>query len=89
MAALQDPRRSTEFPLHDRLTLVGRDRGCDIVVDSQMVSARHFIIVHAQGRYAIEDLNSMNGTFLNGHRLSGRAFLSGGDRIDLIGIGLL
>ena len=51
MAALYDIRSNQEFPLHGVLTMIGRDPGCDIVVDSPVVSARHFIILNRKGIY--------------------------------------
>ena len=75
MAELCDIRKNQKFPLHGVLTMIGRDPGCDIVVDSPVVSARHFIILNRKGSYSLEDLGSMNGTFVNGQRLAGRTRL--------------
>jgi len=49
------------------------------------VSRRHAIINHQGSSYTIEDLNSSNGTWLNGNRLlSGQAYpLRSGDHIQL------
>jgi sigma-B regulation protein RsbU (phosphoserine phosphatase) len=88
MAALLDIRSKQEFPLHGVLTLIGRDPACDIVVDSPVVSARHFVILHRNGSYSLEDLDSMNGTFVNGHRLARRTRLYSGDQITVIGLTL-
>lgn len=70
MACLRDTLRNYEFPLHGVLTMIGRDPACDIVTDSPTVSARHFIILNRQGAFTVEDLDSMNGTFVNGHAWS-------------------
>ena len=88
MAVLKELRRNREFPLHHGLTLIGRDPGCDIVADSPLVSARHFIILHRKGSYSVEDLDSMNGTFVNDQRLTGRTRLFSGDRIGVFGLSL-
>jgi len=40
------------------------------------------VIVEGDGA-SVEDLGSKNGTFLNGHRVTGRAALGNGDRITL------
>jgi len=89
MAALCDIRRNLKFPLHGVLTMIGRDPGCDIVVDSPVVSARHFIILNRKGSYSLEDLGSMNGTFVNGQRLARRTRLFTGDRISVVGLTLI
>ena len=48
----------------------GRTPDCDIVVETQSVSARHFRILQGRGgKCFIEDLHSKNGTFLNGTRI--------------------
>jgi hypothetical protein len=50
--------------------LFGRDPDCDVVVETQSVSARHFRILQGRGgRCFVQDLYSKNGTFLNGTRL--------------------
>jgi phosphoserine phosphatase RsbU/P len=89
MAALLDIRRNRKIPLQGALTLIGRDPGCDIVVDSKMVSARHFVILKKKSSYAVEDLGSMNGTFLNGDVLARRVRLASGDRISVVGLTLV
>lgn len=89
MAYLRDIRRNEKFPLHGPLTIVGRDAACDIVVDLPTVSSRHLIILNRKGVYSVEDLGSMNGTFLNGHLLPCRSRLFSGDRIALVGLSLV
>jgi len=50
--------------------LFGRDPGCDVVVQNPSTSAHHFRILKGRtGRTFVEDLQSKNGTFLNGTRL--------------------
>jgi hypothetical protein len=51
--------------------LFGRSLDCDVVVENQSVSSRHFRILRGRtGKYFVEDLHSKNSTFLNGARLS-------------------
>ena len=42
----------------------------DTVIDDDRVSKRHVRISTQDGRFYVEDLNSMNGTFLDNRRLS-------------------
>ncbi|HET89628.1 MAG TPA: FHA domain-containing protein [Chloroflexi bacterium] len=50
--------------------LIGRDVACDIVIETPSVSARHLRILEGRnGKYFVQDLDSKNGTFLNGSRL--------------------
>lgn len=51
---------------------IGR-KDCDIVLDDEKVSRKHASIIVVQAdRYAVQDLASRNGTFVNGVRLSRR-----------------
>ncbi len=42
---------------------------CDILLKSNAVSRLHARLERRRGQYCIQDLNSRNGTFLNGERL--------------------
>ena len=63
--------------------LFGRGRECDIVFDDASVSKLHARLHLADGAATVEDLDSTNGTLLNGKRLEGMAALRRGDRIGL------
>jgi FHA domain-containing protein len=63
--------------------LLGRGRDCDITFDDSSVSKMHARLHLAGGVATIEDLDSTNGTLLNGKRLEGIAALRRGDRIGL------
>ncbi len=69
---------------------LGRDPHCQIALDPSQyvsVSRRHAVIrpVSSGGEefWEICDLNSVNGTYLNGQRLQGCQRLQSGDRIEL------
>lgn len=57
------------YPIDDILSL-GRNVKNDIVIKDPYVSKQHFQIVEDEGRYYLEDLNSANGTYLNGEKIS-------------------
>ena len=70
--------------------VIGRDRNCQITLESiahGMVSRRHAAVRPlTQGtltRWEICDLNSANGTYINGKKLQGCQTLETGDRISL------
>src|SRR5581483_12124628 len=52
----------------DRPTIViGRGSAqCDVVLPSELVSRRHARVVGSDGRHVIENLESRNGTYVNG-----------------------
>ena len=74
------------YPLLGALTTLGRDETADIVVDDLGVSRRHSEIrVTTDGPHlvtSIRDLNSTNGTFVNGERIMSQR-LEDGDRLTL------
>jgi pSer/pThr/pTyr-binding forkhead associated (FHA) protein len=57
------------FHLDGRLTLVGRDRACEICLDSSRVSRRHCCLAFTNGEVLVRDLGSTNGTRINGRRV--------------------
>jgi two-component system, NtrC family, response regulator AtoC len=73
-----------------RSVILGRDAGCDVVIDDGSVSRRHAAL-HIGARPALEDLGSSNGTWLLGARLrkNERAPLPLGAAFDLAGTTLL
>lgn len=64
------------------VTVVGRNPSCDIVVDNPKVSERHFHIINDGKCCYIEDLHSINGTFVNNRKIR-RAKLNDYDRISI------
>lgn len=65
------------------MTLLGRDVACDISINDPEVSRHHARFTYAGGFITLEDLNSTNGTFVGGVRLSGPQALKKGDVIGL------
>lgn len=64
--------------------IIGRaDRSCDLVIPDARISRRHAAIMLRGGRFMIRDLGSMNGTFINGERVSGSYGLVPGDEVTL------
>lgn len=69
---------------HQGIWTIGRDRNLAISIPDRRLSRRHAIIqyIHNQGFYLV-DLESTNGSFVNGEPLHGRLLLKDGDRIRL------
>ncbi|WP_344946346.1 DUF1707 and FHA domain-containing protein [Actinomadura miaoliensis] len=61
--------------------LVGRAPGCQFILTDLTVSRFHAEIYRADDGWMISDLGSMNGTRVNGWRLTGPARLRPGDEI--------
>ena len=49
--------------------LIGRSPDCDVFLDDVTVSRRHAELVREASVYTIRDLGSLNGTFVNRHRI--------------------
>jgi DNA-binding CsgD family transcriptional regulator len=65
----------------ERIT-VGRSDGNTIVLaDDTQVSRVHAVVEELAGSWSVRDVNSRNGTFVNGTRVSGEARLNPGDEL--------
>jgi pSer/pThr/pTyr-binding forkhead associated (FHA) protein len=71
---------TNRHPLSSERTSIGRSRDNDIRLADDRVSRRHAQIDLQQGAFVISDLESANGTFVNGQRVQ-RQTLSNGDEI--------
>jgi EmrB/QacA subfamily drug resistance transporter len=63
--------------------IVGRDPSTEFAISDEEMSRRHARVVVTDGDVTVEDLGSLNGTFVNGKRLSDPHQLKPGDRIKL------
>ncbi|MDP1545833.1 MAG: FHA domain-containing protein [Anaerolineales bacterium] len=72
-----------EFELVKSEIIIGRDDSADVTIPASAVSRRHARLTLENGNYALEDLGSSNGTFLNGKKLTERCSLKSGDLIRL------
>ena len=68
--------------------VVGRYAFCDIVFDDHSISREHAQFIRDSDSYFVEDLGSLNGTYVNGERIRGRVQLRDGDHIRLFKIEL-
>jgi len=78
------PQPNQQYELTRDTITIGRDITNDIVINDPEISRHHARLVYTPSGYAIEDLRSTNGTFVNRQRLSGPFQLTSGD---LIGLG--
>lgn len=62
------------------VTIVGRESGCDLVIASENVSARHAELRQTPQGLMVKDLGSTNGTFVNGQKITEK-LLSDGDEV--------
>jgi len=68
--------------------LLGRGKDCDLTLVSVHVSRHHARLTPREGVLLLEDLDSANGTRVNGERISGEVTLYPGDMIEIKDISL-
>jgi hypothetical protein len=83
VAVLKDTQTGAEHPIEKRITLLGREDHCDIVLRSRLVSHEHARIRKRLFGYTIEDVGSTHGTYVNDKRLKRSKRLRNGDVIIL------
>ena len=69
-------------PQGDRTT-IGRSPDNDIFLDDVTVSRKHAVLVQSGGEIRIEDLGSLNGTFVNRRRIDSAMRLESGDEVQI------
>jgi pSer/pThr/pTyr-binding forkhead associated (FHA) protein len=72
-----------EYLISDMERYIGRDQGNDIVLEDDEISARHARILFADAGFWVEDLETTNGTFVNGERIQERTRLRNEDLVRL------
>jgi DNA-binding winged helix-turn-helix (wHTH) protein len=72
-----------EVGLRDGVIVLGRDASADLLVVDGSISRRHARIEVRAQRVTLEDLDSKNGTFHGGKRITSPVVLSDGDEIRL------
>jgi DNA-binding response OmpR family regulator len=65
------------------VTRIGRWPDNDIVIPDRWVSRYHAEVRREGGRYRVHDLDSKNGVFVNGRRLTGPHWLVDGDQVSV------
>ena len=72
---------SREVQLLEGENVIGRDPDAALWVDHASVSRRHARVLVAGGKATLEDLESKNGTLLNGKKIGKRMALADGDEV--------
>lgn len=65
----EEGERGAAFPIRRAQTTLGRRPHNDIVVEDRLVSGQHAVLTLSGHDVVVEDLNSTNGTFVNGVRV--------------------
>ena len=80
MASLivQNATHRAAYELGGDVVMIGRASVNDIVIDNPVVSARHAMLQKIGDTYWLKDLNSMNGTQINGVLITDAELKDGG-----------
>ncbi len=76
------PNAGSRFLLDADVTTAGRHPDSDIFLDDVTVSRRHAQFVREGAGFAVRDVGSLNGTYLNRERIES-AVLAGGDEVQI------
>ena len=63
--------------------IVGRGEECDVRLDGLLISNRHAAVSITPSGLTVEDLNSTNGTYVNGRRITGRTAIQPQDVVQI------
>ncbi len=74
--------RDQRFDLIGGLS-IGRSKDADVQISDRYASGIHARVFERGGHFYVEDMNSTNGTLLNGATLNGEAELIDGDTIQI------
>lgn len=88
LAQLVDDVVVNKFELTQATTTIGRHPDCDVQINDAAISGHHAQVVVEKSKYLegaveifLEDLNSKNGSFINGKPIKGRQSLNNNDVI--------
>ena len=81
---VEGPDSGRQVPLDHPLE-IGREGGADIVLDDELVSRRHVRVSPENSGAVVEDLGSLNGSFVNGDEIHSPTRLGAGDQL-LVGV---
>jgi serine phosphatase RsbU (regulator of sigma subunit) len=83
LVTIKGPNIGHRYALDQAGTLIGRQPEAAIYLDSLAVSRQHARVLWDHNGWFVEDLNSSNGTYVNGHRLTARAPLTDRDVLQI------
>lgn len=79
--SFQEGDETRELRLTKREIILGRDPGCDCLLNDKTVSTRHASLSFHHQQWWLEDLGSTNGTLLNQEPISSAMVVTSGDQI--------
>jgi signal transduction histidine kinase/pSer/pThr/pTyr-binding forkhead associated (FHA) protein len=81
LKVIQGPDRDMNFEVTGDSAFIGRDPDTDIALNDMKISRQHALLEQIRGIWAIRDMGSANGTYVNGRKISKPMALKLGDQI--------
>lgn len=66
LVIVDGPHKGARFPLKEGINVLGRLEECHVVLDDQSVSRKHAEVISTSQGWSVQDLQSKNGTYVNG-----------------------
>jgi DNA-binding winged helix-turn-helix (wHTH) protein len=79
----QGDKAGQRWTVQNDMVVLGRGNECDLLLPEPQVSRQHIKIKQIAGQYVLEDLDSKNGTWVNGQQVKGERVLRDGDEINV------
>lgn len=83
LVILQGKQKGREIPLPETIFLIGRDEQCHLRPHCETVSQLHCAIAAWGGKVRVRDLQSRNGTVVNGLKIRGEIQVDDGDELQI------
>jgi general secretion pathway protein E len=80
---IKDPKATRQIPLDSGPLTIGRNFTNLLVIDEPLASRFHCVIEQDSGGFRVRDLESRNGTLINGKPLRGESALAPGDIVKI------
>ena len=81
LTLMDDKRQSREFQFDQAQVIIGRDPASDLPIDDKTISSHHTRLFYKQGQWWVDDLQSTNGTLLNGETVEEPIVITDGDEL--------
>lgn len=83
ITVVSGPNTGDYYPLGARTVVIGRDESATIQITDGRISRKHLQIRSEQGNHIALDLQSANGTYVNGRKVTSDCVLADGDEIHI------
>ena len=87
VSIFREGRKQQEVATEKKSIVIGREAGCDIVLEDRTVSRRHAEIEVGEDAVVLKDLGSSNGTYVNRERIESHT-LAPNDAVTIGSFGL-